>query len=277
MFLCVRLEFFTDISIELLQIAKKTTIYIDILITKQYLIYLYFFEMLNENLNIVLNKINDAKIRSGRETDKITLVAVSKTEPLRFIEELVLYGVKDFGENKAQEFRDKYNLLSAPVNWHFIGHLQKNKIKYVVGKAAIIHSVDSMELAKAINEKAKNLGIVQNILLEFNTSGEESKFGIRTNDELSKIAEYCVGLENIKLLGLMTMAPFTEDKSAIRDSFSKLKFTFDNLIKNGFDLTELSMGMTNDFEIAIEEGSTIVRIGTAIFGERDYSKPWNEK
>ncbi len=277
MFLCVRLEFFTDISIELLQIAKKTTIYIDILITKQYLIYLYFFEMLNENLNIVLNKINDAKIRSGRETDKITLVAVSKTEPLRFIEELVLYGVKDFGENKAQEFRDKYNLLSAPVNWHFIGHLQKNKIKYVVGKAAIIHSVDSMELAKAINEKAKNLGIVQNILLEFNTSGEESKFGIRTNDELSKIAEYCVGLENIKLLGLMTMAPFTEDKSAIRDSFSKLKFTFDNLIKDGFDLTELSMGMTNDFEIAIEEGSTIVRIGTAIFGERDYSKPWNEK
>ena len=257
--------------------SKKITIYIDILTTKQYLIYLYFFEMLNENLNIVLNKISEAKIRSGREADKITLVAVSKTEPLHMIEELISYGIKDFGENKAQEFRDKFNLLKDSVNWHFIGHLQKNKIKYVVGKVAVIHSVDSVELAAAINEKADNLGIVQNILLEFNTSGEESKFGIRSEDELQRIAEYCLDLKNIKLLGLMTMAPLTEDEKAIRKSFSKLKATFDSMNNKGFGLTELSMGMTNDFEIAIEEGSTIVRIGTAIFGERDYSKPWDAK
>jgi pyridoxal phosphate enzyme (YggS family) len=233
--------------------------------------------MLKENLNIVLNKINEAKLRSGRETDQITLVAVSKTEPLRMIEELISYGVTDFGENKAQEFRDKFNLLKDSVNWHFIGHLQKNKIKYVVGKAALIHSVDSVELAAAIDEKAKNLGVVQNILLEYNTSGEESKFGIRSEDDLKRIAEYCVDLKNVKLLGLMTMAPFTDDEKAIRSSFYKLKATFDNLNNDGFSLTELSMGMTNDFEIAIEEGSTIVRIGTAIFGERDYSKPWNAK
>jgi len=120
-------------------------------------------------------------------------------------------------------------------------------------------------------------GIVQNILLEFNTSGEESKFGIRSEDELQKIAEYCVELKNIKLLGLMTMAPLTEDENAIRKSFSKLKATFDSMNNKGFGLTELSMGMTNDFEIAVEEGSTILRIGTAIFGERDYSKPWDAK
>jgi pyridoxal phosphate enzyme (YggS family) len=193
------------------------------------------------------------------------------------IEELISYGVADFGENKAQEFRDKFNLLKDSVNWHFIGHLQKNKVKYVVGKAALIHSVDSVELAAAIDEKAENLGVVQNVLLEYNTSGEESKFGIRSEDDLKRIAEYCVDLKNVKLLGLMTMAPFTDDEKAIRSSFSKLKATFDNLNNDGFSLTELSMGMTNDFEIAIEEGSTIVRIGTAIFGERDYSKSWNAK
>ena len=233
--------------------------------------------MLKENLNIVLSKINDAKSRCGRENDNITLVAVSKTEPLRYIEELLSCGVKDFGENKAQEFRDKYNLLNDEINWHFIGHLQNNKIKYVVGKAKLIHSVDSIPLADAINKKAENLGVTQNILLEVNTSGEESKFGIRDENDLLEIASFCKNAAHLNLLGLMTMAPFTNDESAIRKSFSLLRTMQEKLNAKEFNLTELSMGMTNDYEIAIEEGATILRIGTAIFGERDYTKPWNMK
>ncbi len=233
--------------------------------------------MLKENLNIVLEKINDAKVRSNRENDNITLVAVSKTEPLRYIREVFTLGLHDFGENKAQEFRDKFNLLNEGINWHFIGHLQKNKIKYVVGKAYLIHSVDSIDLAESINAKAETLGISQNILLEVNTSGEDSKFGIRTTDDLGKIASFCYKASNLNLLGLMTMAPFTNDEKMIRNSFSHLRKLKDELNLKGYELNELSMGMTNDYEIAIEEGATILRIGTAIFGERDYSKPWSEK
>ena len=233
--------------------------------------------MLKENLNIVQLKISDAQARSGRENEKITLVAVSKTEPLRYIEELLSYGVRDFGENKAQEFRDKYNLLNNGINWHFIGHLQKNKIKYVVGKAELIHSVDSIDIAEAVNKKAVDLSVSQNILLEVNTSGEDSKFGIRNEKDLFEIASFCKNASNINLLGLMTMAPFTKDEPAIRKSFSALRNMKEKLNEQGFGLTELSMGMTNDYEIAVEEGATILRVGTAIFGERDYTKPWNQK
>jgi pyridoxal phosphate enzyme (YggS family) len=233
--------------------------------------------MIKENLHIVKEKIARAAEKSGRKADEITLVAVSKTEPIRLIEEAFSYGVTDFGENKAQEFRDKYEILGDKVNWHFIGHLQTNKVKYVVGKARLIHSVDSLKLAEAVNERAAKLGLVQNVLLELNTSGEESKFGIRSEDDLEKIAEFCVAAENLNLLGLMTMAPFTDNADVIRKSFANLREAKERLENKGFRLPELSMGMTNDYEIAIEEGATIVRIGTAIFGERDYSKPWNEK
>ena len=233
--------------------------------------------MIKENLHIVKEKIARAAEKSGRKADEITLVAVSKTEPIRLIEEAFSYGVTDFGENKAQEFRDKYEILGDKVNWHFIGHLQTNKVKYVVGKARLIHSVDSLKLAGAVNERAAKLGLVQNVLLELNTSGEESKFGIRSEDDLEKIAEFCVAAENLNLLGLMTMAPFTDKADVIRKSFANLREAKGRLENKGFRLPELSMGMTNDYEIAIEEGATIVRIGTAIFGERDYSKPWNEK
>lgn len=234
-------------------------------------------DMIDKNLNIVREKIAQAAIKSGRNPDEITLVAVSKTEPIRLIEEAIKLGVKDFGENKAQEFRDKYELLGDNVIWHFIGHLQSNKVKYVVGKAKLIHSVDSIKLVKEINERAAKLGLIQKILFEVNTSGEESKFGIRNYDELLKIAEYCNETTNIDLIGLMTMAPFTDDEKIIRKSFSKLREHKEKLGQKGFVLPHLSMGMTNDYEIAIEEGSTIVRIGTAIFGERDYSKPWDKK
>ncbi len=233
--------------------------------------------MIKENLHIVKEKIARAAEKSGRKADEITLVAVSKTEPIRLIEEAFSYGVTDFGENKAQEFRDKYEILGDKVNWHFIGHLQTNKVKYVVGKARLTHSVDSLKLAETINERAAKLGLVQNVLLELNTSGEESKFGIRSEDDLEKIAEFCVAAENLNLLGLMTMAPFTDNADVIRKSFANLREAKERLENKGFRLPELSMGMTNDYEIAIEEGATIVRIGTAIFGERDYSKPWNEK
>ncbi len=233
--------------------------------------------MIKENLHIVHEKIAQAAEKSGRKPDEITLVAVSKTEPIRVIEEAISLGVTDFGENKAQEFRDKYEILDDKVTWHFIGHLQTNKVKYVVGKAEFIHSVDSVKLAEEINDRAEKLGVKQKILLELNTSGEESKFGIRNEEELLKIAEFVKDAPALDLQGLMTMAPFTSDGKLIRNSFVALRKAKENLEAKGFSLQHLSMGMTNDYEIAIEEGATIVRIGTAIFGERDYSKKWNEK
>ena len=227
--------------------------------------------MIKENLNIVKAKIAEACVRSGRKTDEITLVAVSKTKPIDMIEEAIENGVTDFGENKAQEFRDKFEILGSKANWHFIGHLQTNKVKYVVGKAKLIHSVESEKLASEINKRAEKLGVTQNILLEMNTSGEESKFGLNSLTEAENLLEFCSGLLNVKVLGLMTMAPFTDGEKLIRSSFSELRGIRNSLEAKGYDLPHLSMGMTNDYEIAIEEGSTIVRIGTAIFGARNYS------
>ncbi len=233
--------------------------------------------MISENIHIVREKIARAAEKAGRNPEEITLVAVSKTEPISAIEEALNAGVKDFGENKAQEFRDKYEILGDKVAWHFIGHLQTNKVKYVVGKAKLVHSVDSVKLAAAINERAAKLGVKQAVLLEVNVSGEETKYGIRDENDLLEIAEFCVGAENLDLRGIMTMAPFTEDETVIRKTFSVARAMKETLENKGFRLPHLSMGMTNDYEIAIEEGATIVRIGTAIFGERDYSKAWNEK
>ncbi|RKY91011.1 MAG: YggS family pyridoxal phosphate-dependent enzyme, partial [Ignavibacteriae bacterium] len=178
----------------------------------------------------------------------------------------------DFGENKAQEIRDKYKILGDKVTWHFIGNLQRNKVKYVVRAASFIHSVDSIALADEINKQASKLGKVQKILLEVKTSFEESKSGAEGEESLKALAEYCRSLENIDLIGLMTMAPYTNDEKIIRQSFSELRKLKDKLNGYGFNLSELSMGMTNDFEIGIEEGATMLRIGSAIFGKRDYTK-----
>jgi len=228
--------------------------------------------MIAENLKILNERIKAKCDELNRNPEEIKLIAVSKTYGLNAISTANDFGLKDFGENKAQELRDKYNVLGDKVTWHFIGNLQRNKVKYVIKAAALIHSVDSITLADEINKQAEKLGKVQKILLEVKTSFEESKAGTEDEDTLKALAEHCGSLKNIYLIGLMTMAPFTNDEKIIRQSFSELRKLKDKLNEHGFNLSELSMGMTNDFEIAIEEGATMLRIGSAIFGKRDYTK-----
>jgi pyridoxal phosphate enzyme (YggS family) len=226
--------------------------------------------MIAENYKIVEEKISEICLKSGRRREEIKLIAVSKTKPISEIEEAYKTGFTDFGENKAQELRDKASQFSGNFNWHFIGHLQTNKVKYVIEPSEYIHSVDSIKLAEEINKRAEKLNKQQKILLEINSAKEASKFGLVDEKEILEVAVHCKYLEHVDLKGVMTMAPFTNDKDVIRNSFVKLRKVFENLNKRNFNLEELSMGMTNDYEIAIEEGSTMLRIGTAIFGERNY-------
>lgn len=226
---------------------------------------------IEQNINSINQKIQNACSKVGRNYSEITLVAVSKLHSVEEIEIVNSKGILNFGENKAQELEEKNKIISKKINWHFIGHLQSNKVKNVVPIAELIHSVDSIKLADEINKRAENFNKVQKILLEVKTSDEATKYGIESLDDLQKIAEYCKKLANVNLVGLMTMAPYTDDEEIIRNSFRKLSEFKNKLNQNGFELPHLSMGMTNDFEIAIEEGATILRIGTAIFGERNYS------
>ncbi len=228
--------------------------------------------MIAENLKILNERIQSKCNELNRDPEKIKLIAVSKTYAVDAINIANDLGLTDFGENKAQELRDKYNILGDKVTWHFIGGLQRNKVKYVVNAASFIHSVDSVSLVDEIDKHAAKLGKVQKILLEVKTSFEESKSGAEGEDNLTELARHCGSLENINLIGLMTMAPFTNDEKIIRQSFSELRKLKDKLNGYGFNLSELSMGMTNDFEIAIEEGATMLRIGSAIFGSRKYTK-----
>ncbi|MCM1288084.1 MAG: YggS family pyridoxal phosphate-dependent enzyme [Clostridium sp.] len=229
--------------------------------------------MLKENLDTVMKNIKAACEASGRSLDEVTLIAVSKTKPLSDIEELVTYGVKEFGENKVQELTDKYENISTKVNWHLIGHLQTNKVKYIVDKACLIHSVDSVHLAEAINKEAAKKDVICNILIQVNIAGEDTKFGIDAGeiyDFIDKIKDF----ENIKVKGLMTIAPFVENAEDNRIHFRNLyQLLLDIKSKNidNIDMNILSMGMTNDYMIAIEEGATMVRVGTGIFGERNYN------
>lgn len=233
--------------------------------------------MIRENFNRLQQKISEICEKCGRNPDEITLIAVSKNNPISAIEEAQKCGMIHFGENKAQELRDKAEIRSEGIVWHFIGHLQTNKVKYAVKAAEYIHSVDSEKVLEEINKRASSEDKIQKILFEVNTSDESNKFGLKDFDSLKKLVEQSVELPNVEARGLMTMAPYTDDKKVIRDCFVQLREWKDTLNKEGFNLVDLSMGMTNDFDIAIEEGSTIVRIGTAIFGERDYSQKWNEK
>lgn len=228
--------------------------------------------MLTENLNKIEEKIQNSCKKVGRNRSEVCLIAVSKTQPIDVIQNAIKAGLINLGENKAQELNAKYPQISEKVNWHFVGHLQTNKVKYVIESSDYIHSVDSIKLAAEIDKRAKSLNKKQKVLIEVNTSSEDSKFGLTTDDGILEIAQYCSEAENIELKGLMTMAPYTDDENVIRKCFRGLRETKDRINQNGYNLTELSMGMTNDFEIAIEEGSTMVRIGTAIFGERNYSK-----
>ncbi|MEW6004662.1 MAG: YggS family pyridoxal phosphate-dependent enzyme [Stygiobacter sp.] len=227
--------------------------------------------MLEKNIKIVWDKISNACFKCGRNVSELRLIAVSKTQPSDLILEAIKLGLNNFGENKAQELKQKAEQINFDVIWHFIGHLQTNKVKYIINHAEFIHSVDSIKLAEEINSKAEKINKRQKILLEVKTSEEESKFGLQSEDDVFNLLEFCKSKANIEVVGLMTMAPFTDNEKIIRKSFSSLRLLKEKINSFGYNLTELSMGMTNDFEIAIEEGSTMLRIGTAIFGERNYN------
>lgn len=227
--------------------------------------------MITKNIQNILFDIEKIALRNGRSPSDIILVAVSKTFGVDEILQAVRGGHNNFGENKAQEFSSKAEeLKSEDIEWHFIGHLQTNKVKNVVPIASWIHSVDSLKLAIEIEKSAKKLGKKQKVLLEIKTSQEESKYGLSDKSTIYSIAEYVNSSDSLDLQGLMTIAPFVDDDRLIRESFVSLRQLKEDMEKAGFQLPHLSMGMTSDYEIAIEEGATILRIGSAIFGDRSY-------
>ncbi|MDF2677756.1 MAG: alanine racemase domain protein [Bacillota bacterium] len=234
---------------------------------------------IKENIDNILEKIKVAAEKSGRKSEDIILIAVSKTVDWEKAKEAVEAGVNNLGENRVQEITNKYeqfdNLnLNSNVNWHMIGHLQKNKVKYIIDKVNLIHSVENLELANEINKRAAQHNLISNVLIELNIGEEESKFGI-SDENVIEFVKSLEQFEHIKVLGLMTVAPYAENPEDVRWVFKKMKEIYNNISNINLRNTEmkyLSMGMTNDFEIAIEEGSNIVRIGTAIFGARDYTK-----
>ena len=228
--------------------------------------------MLTENVIEVEKRVQAACDRAGRARDEVTLIAVSKTKPVSDIEEVLTTGILDYGENKVQELSDKYEVLPKNIRWHMIGHLQRNKVKYLIGKVVLIHSVDSLRLAEQIEHEAAKADVVMPVLIEVNVAEEESKFGT-TSAAATQLVEEVAKLPHIKVKGLMTIAPFTDNPEDNRIYFKKLKqLSVDIKSKNidNVDMDELSMGMTGDYEVAIEEGATMVRVGTGIFGERNY-------
>ncbi|MCI9488926.1 YggS family pyridoxal phosphate-dependent enzyme [Lachnospiraceae bacterium 48-42] len=230
--------------------------------------------MLKENLDHVEEEIRKACERSGRSREEVTLIAVSKTKPVSMLEEAYGLGVRVFGENKVQELVEKYDALPEDIEWHMIGHLQRNKIKYIIGKAALIHSVDSLRLAEAIDKEAAKQNTAARILIEVNVAREESKFGLMPEavpEFVDKVSEFA----HLKVEGLMTIAPFVENPEENRPIFAYLrKLSVDIAKKNAHNtnMSVLSMGMTNDYQVAVEEGATMVRVGTGIFGERSYAQ-----
>ena len=226
-----------------------------------------------ENYKEVEKRVEEACKRAGRKREEVTLIAVSKTKPVSMIEELLPLNVRDFGENKVQELTAKAEILPSALHWHMIGHLQRNKVKYIVDKACIIHSVDSLRLAEEISKAAQKKQVTAKILIEVNVAEEESKFGVRTS-ELLPLIEAISLLPNIAIKGLMTIAPYVENPEENRWIFQKLKNLSIDIKGKNFDnvtMDVLSMGMTGDYEVAIEEGATHGRVGTGIFGERNYT------
>ena len=223
--------------------------------------------------------IRDRQIRQsaegcGRSQDDVLLVAVSKTRTPEEINIAIEAGVTDIGENKVQEIMDKYDDIK-PVRWHMIGHLQTNKVKYIIDKVSMIHSVDSYKLAAEINKRAAACGITMDILLQVNSAQEESKFGISTEETEGLIMQILDSCENIRIRGLMCIAPYADDPEDIKKYFDSVKEQYDQfstIDHPNLDFRYLSMGMSHDFPVAIEAGSNLVRVGSAIFGERDYSK-----
>lgn len=229
--------------------------------------------MVAENYREVEAKVSEACARSGRSRSEVTLIAVSKTKPVEMIREAMEAGADTFGENKVQELCEKYEVLPRDLHWHLIGHLQRNKVKYVVDKAELIHSVDSLRLAEEISREAVKKEVQVKILIEVNVAEEESKFGVKVDDTEELVREIAK-LPNVHIEGLMTIAPYVEDSEENRMVFRTLKkLAVDIKMKNidNVRMDVLSMGMTGDYEVAIEEGATMVRVGTGIFGERNYS------
>ncbi len=229
---------------------------------------------IKNNLDNILERVKAAAERSGRKFEDIKVIAVTKTIEVDRIKSVYDYGILDMGENRVQELMEKYEKLPLDVEWHLIGHLQTNKVKYIIDKVKMIHSVDSLELAKEINLRAAKHCKKMDILLQVNVSGEETKFGINPSEVYPFISDISK-MENISLKGLMTIAPFAQDPREIRPVFRNLYDIYIDIKRerlDNVDMDYLSMGMSNDFEVAIEEGSNVVRIGTSIFGKRDYSQ-----
>lgn len=229
---------------------------------------------IKENLEDVKKRIAAAAEKSGRSEEDVTLVAVTKTHPVEMINEAISLGVTDIGENKVQEIMEKYEYVTPGVRWHLIGHLQTNKVKYIIDKVYMIHSVDSIKLMDEIERQAEKHGVdFIRILIQVNITGEESKFGIDSS-ELDAMLRHAEELKHIKVCGLMTIMPKFDSEFANRLHFRDINNKFIDISRNKYDninMEFLSMGMSGDFEVAIEEGSNMVRVGTAIFGERDYS------
>lgn len=229
--------------------------------------------MIKDNISEVLNDINNASLKREKSLGDAKLIAVTKTKPVEMLKEAYDANIRDFGENKVQELVDKYDQLPNDIRWHLIGHLQTNKVKYIVDKVYLIHSVESIKLAKEISKEATKKNVICNILIEVNVADEESKFGVSCNDTENLIREIAK-LPNIKVRGLMTVAPFVENSEENRPVFKKLKQLFIDIKAKNIDnvnMEILSMGMSGDYVVAVEEGATYVRVGTKIFGERNYN------
>ena len=230
--------------------------------------------MITENLIDVQKNIEQACLKSNRSVDEVTLIAVSKTKPLSMIQEVYDFNIRNFGENKVQEIMDKYDHMPKDTLWHMIGHLQRNKVKYIIDKVCMIHSVDSLRLAEEISKEAVKKQVTVSILIEVNVANESTKFGLAKEETIALVKEIAT-LPNIIIKGLMTVAPYVDDPEENRQIFRSLKQLFIDINKENIDnviMSELSMGMTNDYMVAIEEGATMVRVGTGIFGERNYNK-----
>ncbi|MCR5688101.1 MAG: YggS family pyridoxal phosphate-dependent enzyme [Lachnospiraceae bacterium] len=229
--------------------------------------------MIKENLNEVRKKIDEARARAGRNDD-VTLIAVSKTKPVSMLREAYDAGVRDFGENKVQEIVEKYPELPDDIRWHLIGHLQTNKVKYIIDKVCLIHSVDTYKLAEEISRQAVKHDVTAKILIEVNVAEEESKFGVKPEETLS-LCEQISTLPNIEIHGLMTVAPYVSDPEENRAVFCALRELLVDIAGKNIDnvfMDCLSMGMSGDYTVAVEEGASYVRVGTSIFGQREYKR-----
>ncbi|MFQ9308377.1 MAG: YggS family pyridoxal phosphate-dependent enzyme [Paraclostridium sordellii] len=227
------------------------------------------------NMIDIKNKIDKACELSDRNKEEVTLIAVSKTVDVDAIKEAINSGATDFGENKPQELARKFETIGDDVNWHLIGSLQTNKVKYIIDKVYMIHSIDRLSLCDEIQKRAEKIGKTINCLIQVNISKEESKHGILEEDAIDFVKTIAKNYPNIRIKGLMTMAPNTDDKELVRSVFKGLKDLAIKIDKENIEnisMDELSMGMSNDFEIAVEEGATFVRVGTSIFGQRNYNK-----